>query len=209
MEDNDITKKRRCRIFYIGWHIILSILAVFAFVFTLRNNVFSINFSIENIMHYMGVIATTIGIVVTGFFVILAIDMFSIYRDIKSTKEKLHKDTVDFQNRKKEYNKILEDFAQSLLDGLDTQIGLASSPRSNSNTSLLKNLPIKRARLSYQYPMLNMCDRIRLLTDLGSIGEIQDIIPVQNIIENENEPETIKTVAKEVMKRLKERLGIL
>ena len=157
----------------------------------------------------MGIIATTVGIVVTVYLVVLGIDTFAIYRD---AKEKIHNVTVDFQNLKIDYNKKLEDydkvskdFAQSLLDGLDAQIGLASN---TNNTSLKKELQIKRARLFYMYPMLIVSERIKLLLELGNVGEVQDILPVLKAIENENEPNVIKQIAKIVLEELKKRLGI-
>ena len=203
------TKKRRNKIFYIGWHIILAIIAILAFIGALRNTVNTNCFSIENVVSYMGIIATTVGLVVTGFFVLLAIDMFSVDRTIKSAKDKLQKDITDFQNRKKEYDKILKDFAQSLSEGLEVQIGLASSSGRTNNPSLIQSLRLKRARLSYEYPMLEVLERIKLLIDLGNVGEIKDILPVQNIIDNPNEQKEIKIVAQKILEELKRKCGIV
>jgi len=205
----DTTKKLRNKIFYVGWHIILSIIAILAFIFALKNTVHTCCFSVEKVMDYMGVIATTVGLVITGFFVLLAIDMFSVDRNIKSAKEKLQKDITDFQNRKKEHDIILRDFAQSLSEGLEVQIGLASSSGRTSNPSLIMHLRLKRARLSYEYPMLELLERIKLLIDLGNVGEIKDILPVQNIVNDKNEPEEIKKVALKVVEELKIKCGII
>ena len=181
--------KKRCKIFYIGWHIILSIFVVFAFIFTFKNNVLT-DFKAKDIMNYLGVIATTIGIVVTVYFVILAIDMFSI-------REKLQKDT-------NEYNKISKDFAQSLLDGLDIQIALASkSGHKSKKNSLLENLPIRRARMSYLYPMLSNETRLKLLTDLANVGDKTDIYHIKNIINNPDEDKEIQAKAQSVLTELK------
>jgi uncharacterized integral membrane protein len=202
-------KKQRNKIYYTGWLIILSAISILALVFALRNTVDVCLLPIEKVMSYMGVIATTVGIVITGFFVLLAIDMFSVDRNIRSAKEQLQKDIEDFQNRKKEYNKILVDYAQSLSDSLEIQIGLASSSSGTNNTSLLECLTIKRARLSYKYPMLGVLERVKLLINLGNVGELQDIIPIQGIIDNEREPEEIRKVAQKVLEELKKKCGIV
>lgn len=203
-----LEKKQRNKIYKIGWQLILSFSVILSLILSSRN-IDTTNCSIDKVMNYMGVIATIVGLVVTGFFVVLAIDMFSIYRDIKSTKETLTKDTIAFQKRQNEYDRILKDYAQSLYDGFEAQIGLASSSGRTTNTSLLKELQIKRARLSYKYPMLDDLKRIKLLLELGNIGEIQDIIPIQFIIENEDEPEEINKIAKKVLEELKIKLGIV
>jgi hypothetical protein len=203
----DTEKKQRHKIYSIGWNIILAVCAILALILAAKNNV-NEYCSINEMMNYMGVIVTTVGLVVTGFFVILAIDMFSIYRDIRSNKETLKKDTIAFQKRQKEYDKILEDYAQSLYDGFDAQIGLASSSGTTNNTSLIQQLRLKKARLSYKYPMLAVHNRIIMLAELGHIGEIQDVIPIQNLIDNENEQEEIKKVAQKILEELKKKFVI-
>jgi hypothetical protein len=206
----DTAKRQRYKIYSIGWHIIVSVCAVLALILAIKNSVYACC-PIENIMNYMGVIVTTVGLVITVYFVISAIDIFSISREIKSNREILKNDRIAFQKRGKEYDKILKDYAQSLYDGFEIQIGLKTTSRSRTNGKsdiLLQSLYINKARLSYKYPMLDVSLREALLNELGSIGEIQDVIPIQNIIDNENEPEEIKKIARKVLEELKKRLGI-
>ncbi|MDR1340284.1 MAG: hypothetical protein LBK58_09570 [Prevotellaceae bacterium] len=129
-----------------------------------------------------------------------------IENDLNKIKLPIENYLTELENRKKELDTFLYDYAQSLYDGFEVQIGLASS--SGTSVSLLKDLYIKRARLSYKYPMLDVFLRKTLLNELGGSGGIQDVIPIQNIIDNENEPEEIKKIARKVLEELKKRLGI-
>lgn len=137
--------------------------------------------------------------------------------NLNETKEKIRTELNDLRspinnylseikNRKKELDYLLSDYAQSLYESLEVQIGLASS--SGKNPSLIKLLTLKRARLSYKYPMLKTSERLKLFGDLGNVGEPLDIVPVQNIINNESEPEEIKKVAFEVVERLNKKWSI-
>ncbi len=202
-----LEKKIRRKIYKIGWQIILSICVILSLIISFKFKINS-NCSLDNILNYLGIIASITGIVITGFFVILAIDIFTIYRDIKSTKEILSNETKAFKIKQNEYDILLKDYALSLYDGFEAQIGIASSSGRTTNTTLIKELQIKRARLSYKYPMLNDLIRIRLLLELGNIGEINDIIPLLKLVENENESEVIKKITFDVVNELKRKYGI-
>jgi len=287
-EHNENKLKKRDYI-YIALLAIIGILAICAFIFSFAPiDVKKLIYSEDHLLTIIGIIVSTVGVVLTVYFVVLAfsarkiqLEIYGIkkdfndidnqkgiiqigYAELESTKNKiqsqyetlesekksiqsqyetlesekksiqseyetlvkekmniqsefeaLEKENTDIQSCLKDLklqlkfmqtqNIFYEDFAQSMLDGLESQMELAIFSKDSLK---LRELLIKRARLSYKYPILNVKERIRLLLELGNIGEEQDIIPVQNIIKDEDEQGTIKAVAIDVSKALNERFGI-
>lgn len=181
-----------------GWLTILSLLIVLVFVFLFKSNVYENKLKVDDLMNWMGVIATTVGLVVTVFFVIMAIDTFSIKNDLK-------KELDAFRRKRTDYETVWKDLGQPLYELLDAQIALAASS-SRKSKSLLYRLYLERARFSYKYPLLDMNLRKKLFADLSYYGNLEDIAPVQGIIDNDAEPDEIKNLAREVLNAIKNRM---
>lgn len=124
----------------------------------------------------------------------------TIYDNVKKAK---------FQVEKVE--NILNVYSEMLYEDLNERIALEGRGKKlgadNNRITRRNALKLRQARLSYKFPMLAMDIREKLLLQLGDIGEAIDILPIQNIIKDENEPEKLKKIAELVLQQLEKEVG--
>ena len=114
----------------------------------------------------------------------------------------LNKSTDEYKNNQRDY-------AQYLYDGLDAQIAFAeqlSTSSKSKSTKIRNNLVRTQAKMSYQFPMLDKEIRLKLLRELASLGDANDMLALNNIICNPNEDIDIKNTSKCVLEELKNNL---
>ena len=169
----------------------------------------TLSFSWEKVGDIIGIFVSTIGILITAYFVVLAINAYSHIKDIQSIKKEIDgyaqgikEDFENFQIQKKD---LLREQAQSLFNGLDTQIALAELSKS---VKLRNMLVLEQARLACRYPMLDKQIRLTLLRKLADIGEVKDIYNIEIIIYNPDEDTEIKKQSELVLEELKRKFGI-
>jgi chromosome segregation ATPase len=243
---------------YIALHALFCPIVILTLILALaKTPINNLIFSTDHLLTVTGIIVSTVGLVFTVYFVVLAVSARKIQKEIEDTQQKYEvlenkkqniqddfnelnrskdkiqsdftklnaeKDNLQFDlNKLKQHTEesdkqitelktkiektetILLSYAETLYDELDIQIALAEKLKS---IELRNTLKIRRARLSYRYPMLDVETRIKLLLELGHVGNNDDIKFIENIIESANELQEIKTIAKIVLEELKKRLGI-
>jgi hypothetical protein len=183
-------KETRRRITYGILFIALFILVILSLTFSLADlDSPALTFSLDKVGSMMGIFVSAVALVITVYFVVLAIDAYSHVQIIKESTKKM--------------NTLFSDYVDTMYDILELQISLATKSQEIKSKDILK---LRQARLSYQYPMLNEEIRIKLLLNLSIVGELQDIKHLENIIRNEQGE--IKFAAELVLEELKKRLNI-
>lgn len=200
-------------------------------------------FSEGHLLSLVGIIVSTVGLIFTVYFVVLAVSARKIQIDIDNAQDRcnelnnqkeqlksefikldgireknqtdlseitkqveiLNKSTNEYKSSKKELENLLRDYAQSLFDGLETQIALAELSKS---VKLRNMLMLEQARLSYRYPKLDKQIRLTLLLRLADIGEVKDIYNIEMITYNPDDDNEIKKCAETVLDNLKKKFEI-
>ena len=182
-------------------------------------------FSIDKMSSLLGVFMSILGLFVTAYFVVLAIDAYAHIKEIEKSKievtnlieewktiikkaQKTIDSNIELTNKETQKVTQLLTYSNSLYEDLGQQIASEGSNDIKGKLNRRNSLKLKQARMSYLLPMLEIDLREKLLLQLGDIGEKQDVIPISNIIKNENEPERLKKVAKIVLEELKKKLGL-
>ena len=142
----------------------------------------------------IGVILSVVALVVTAFFVFLAIETYSHFKE--SRKE--------LDNIQREINRLgilLKSYTSSLDTGLEMIIVLSEkTPKSERYQDAME---LEQARLSYLIPMSDKERQKALLRKLADIGKFEDIFWIQKYIaDNPDESEEMKELAKVVLERL-------
>jgi hypothetical protein len=193
-------------IVHTGLFIALFAIAILALVFSLSDiDCDFLKFSSTGFREIMGVFVSAVALVITAYFVILAIDGYSSIQEIKKVKEIVEHDINHLEKKKEELSSIMRDYSQSLYDDLEAQIELAEKSKS---IKLRNDLLVKEARMSYHYPMLDKKIRIVLLSKLYDIGDVSDIYKVQALLFNPDEDNDIKDYATLVVDNLKQKYGL-
>jgi len=152
----------------------------------------------------IGIIVSTAGLVVTGFFVVLGVKADSHIREIRKSAEDAKNMLDVFQRKIKRFDTLSNSYAHSLDTGLEMTITLAEiAPKSEKYRDVMV---LEQTRLCYRFPMLDKERQKALLRNLAEIGEFEDIFGVQQYItDNPDEDEEIKELAKAVLEILMEK----
>ena len=197
---------------YITSFISLFILVVLALIFATADiNYDALFFSLDKTATIMGIFVSTIGIFITVYFVILAINAYSSIKEIEKVKEIIQQDkeiirqdTEHIERKKTDFDNLLKIYAKSLYNGFEAQIAITNT---SDNQSLCNELRLGQARLSYQFPMLDEKIRENLLWKLAYLGkDKEDVVAVKSIAFYEQGD--IQVLSKLVLEELKNRLQI-
>jgi len=193
-------------IVYISLFVILFVIAIFALVFSLSDiDCNFLKFSATKFRDIISVFVSASALLITAYFVILAIDAYSSVQEIKKAKADIQNAMNDITKQKEDLGILSRDYAQYLYDGLETQIALAERLSINVRNDLV----ITQARMSYRYPMLNKQTRIELLRKLYDIGDSQDRDNVKLLMLSPKEDAEIKKYAEFVFVELLRKFGTL
>lgn len=202
-------KRHRDKI-YLGLFVVIFSIATMGLVFSLSDiNTNFLCFSSDKLGSIIGVFVSTVALVVTTYFVVLAISAYSHIRDIQQNRKKIDELISDWINKNEQAIKLLRNYAETLYEEIDEEIALEELKNNDVSDKIKRrnSLRIRRARLSYRCPMLDYKDRIKLLNELASIGELKDIRPIKELIVNEDGD--IKAAAELVLEDLQKKLGLI
>jgi uncharacterized membrane-anchored protein YhcB (DUF1043 family) len=205
------------------------IIAVFALVFSLADlDCKSMSFSLEKLGDIIGILVSSFALVVGFYFAILAISAYSHVKKIQDQEEKvrdlINKWDANYQRSEKlienseksikNYTETMEElsknYAETLFDEIEEQIYIEELHNNTySNKDRRNVLKVRRARLSYRCPMLDIEKRKQLMIELASIGDATDIEHIKKIISNFREHDSIKEVAKVILPILEKRVSPL
>jgi hypothetical protein len=125
-------------------------------------------------------------------------------KKLQTHTDKSDKQITELKNKIEKTEIILCAYAETLYEELDTQIALADKSKS---VELRNTLRLRRARLAY-LTTFDEETRTKLFLELAPLGNEDDVKSLEKIIENADELQGIKTIAKIVLDELKKRLGL-
>lgn len=186
---------------------VLLFLVCLALYFSLTDkNCNSLSFSLDTTATLIGILVSTVGLFITAYFIILAIDAYSSIQEIKQVKEIAQKDIETIQYRMDEIDNISRNYAQVIYNNLEVQILLIESFKLKDLIDLRNELILYQARLAYTCPLIDKSKRLELILKLGDIGEEIDLHNIVNILYNPNEDSDTKENAKLACEVLKNKI---
>lgn len=189
--------------------VFITILIVLSLIFSLADiEISSLKFSIDSIFNFLGVIVSSFALAIGAYFALLAVSAYSHIRNIQTVEEKINLLFKEISLNKEDIKLCINDFAATLYQEIDEQLSLDEYlykllPKDTQNTKNIEQrraeLRLKRARLCYNYPMLNSDLRKKLILELAAIGDIDDIKPLKKICDSSTENEIIKKNSQSVI----------
>lgn len=187
----------------------------------------NIVFSFEKVGNILGIIISVFGLLVTSYFVVLAIDAYSHIKEIRNCKNLLESLIKEWQKQAEETNNKMDvndkkarkligqitesinNYSDFIYNDLAEQIALEGQKNITKTDKLKRrnSLFIRQSRLSYLFPMLENSVREKLLLQLGDIGEEEDLEAIRKITQDENEPKRLRDIAELVYDQLKRKLN--
>lgn len=191
-------------------------------VFSEKND---FNISGGDLFSLLGIIVSSFSILITGYFVILAIDAYSKIREIDKAKEKaeilsseikgakkIKENTKkefeiinkEFEKKEKDINNISNELCELLKFFTEEAVFHAEKTMNGDfRNDTLKNL----YRFAYKYPKVIKDERMResYLLNLSTYGDYSDIEHLKKLYNSKKESKTIKNIAHKVMEKLQER----
>jgi prepilin signal peptidase PulO-like enzyme (type II secretory pathway) len=194
---------------YICLFAALSVVSIFALVFSMSDvDTKFLQFDARGVHELLGVLVSTMSLVVTVIFVVLAISAYGNISKIKKTKKKVYRisgqcsdELTRIKQKKEEYQQENEEM---LFRFNDEQIQMAEVHKYRVFRNELK---VRRARMA-RYSMLDPELRIVLLNDLANIGDKGDVRLIEQIIAEVGRDD-VKKAAEQALEVLEARLSMI
>ena len=187
--------------------VVILVLVILALVFALADiDCEKLKFDFEKLMTIVGIIVSTVGLFITVYFVVLAVDAYSNIKKIEEIKTEVKKIERKASLLSGNIESTFKYYCDFLYEELNEQIAFCNKDTISKKDRIdrRKRLRIKEARMCYQFPLLDKEKRLKLLSELGSLGESEDISYVEDLINQEKDNEIIE-LAKEVLIKLREK----
>jgi hypothetical protein len=198
--------------------ILISILALVLSFADIDTN--KLEFSTNSFLTVTGAIMSAMGFVLGIYFALLAV---KAYGDIKKIEDQVIK--IEMLAQKAEtvnnsINSILNSHTNHFITTIEYQMDLDATLMNaldkNKSADLRQiqrfekrreELTRIRARMSYEFIYLEINKRKQYLTELGGLGNEEDLPCLSDILTSENEGEEIKAITKIVIQNIKQRIG--
>ena len=189
-----------------------------------------LKYSNESFKDLLCVLVSSFAIVITAFLVIMDISASNRNREIERKAQKvdgLLKDAVkemtllkgitdhaqqldtnvsltteNLNSLLNNSNKVISDFGFQILSSYEDAIALAEVLDDEKKRN---NIKLMRARMAYNYPMLDTKMRKTLICELSAIGERDDIMYLEKIYNDPNENNDIKFLVGQALDMLKKK----
>ena len=169
----------------------VSIIVLLAFF-----NISSAFSDMEKTAAFWSVIVTVTGLVVTVFFVVLAIIAYDKFHGIVVLRDQIEKQLDSLEQAR-------GCLAESMSDSYTNQIALLYRLGKAGNLAI--GILHSRGKLAYLFPTLDENTRIRYFFDLGTVGTGEDVVPLQKIANDKTETEEIREYAKNAIQMIRAR----
>ena len=188
--------------------LLLFVLVVIALCFAMADiSLNNLKFSIDHLYSLIGLIISVLGLLVTSYFVILAVNAYSHVKEI----EKSLKKTKDIELRVLSTDKALTSTIETIkslineyIMSLRYDIGLQFDSTKTDVKEKYRTLKLRQARLSYQFPeYLKDKEKESAFLLLGDFGDKSDIEPLEQYINTTKDSDELKEIAKLVISCLK------
>lgn len=169
----------------------------------------NLKFSIDHLYSLIGLIISVLGLLVTSYFVILAVNAYSHVKEI----EKSLKKTKDIEQKVLSADKALTSTIEKIKSltnesfmSLRYGIGLQFDSTKTDVKEKYRTLKLRQARLSYQFPeYLKDNEKESAFLLLGDFGDKSDIEPLEQYIKTTKDSDELKEIAKLVISCLKKK----
>ena len=190
--------------------LLLFVLVVIALCFAMADiSLNNLKFSIDHLYSLIGLIISVLGLLVTSYFVILAVNAYSHVKEI----EKSLKKTKDIEQKVLSADKALTSTIEKIKSltnesfmSLRYGIGLQFDSTKTDVKEKYRTLKLRQARLSYQFPeYLKDNEKESAFLLLGDFGDKSDIEPLEQYIKTTKDSDELKEIAKLVISCLKKK----
>ena len=188
--------------------ILLSVLVVIALCLAMADiSLNNLKFSIDHLYSLIGLIISVLGLLVTSYFVVLAVNAYSHVKEIEKSLQKTKdiEQSVSFANKTitstlEKCEKLVNEYVMSLYYDIEMQFDSTKTDL----TEKYITLKLRKARLSYLFPeYLKDQTKESAFLLLGDLGDESDIVPLENYIKNSNDSDELKEIAKLAISCLK------
>lgn len=190
--------------------LLLFVLVVIALCFAMADiSLNNLKFSIDHLYSLIGLIISVLGLLVTSYFVILAVNAYShvkeIEKSLKTTKDielKVLSTDKAITSTIKKINSLTNASIMSLRYGIALQFDSTKTDVKEK----YRTLKLRQARLSYQFPeYLKDNEKESAFLLLGDFGDKSDIEPLEQYIKTTKDSDELKEIAKLVISCLKKK----
>lgn len=184
--------------------VVILVLVILALIFALADiDCQKLIFDSDKLLTIVGIIVSTVGLFITAYFVILAVDAYSNIKKIEEIKTEVKEIEREASLLSGNIESTFNNYCDFLYDELNEQIAFCNKETisAKDRKDRRKRLRIKEARMCYQFPLLDKEKRLKLLKELGDLGEAKDIPYIEELL-NERDKE-ISDLAKIVLDKLK------
>lgn len=162
------------------------VILIFAFIVFCNNN---FQLSSRSIMTLLGVIISCASLIITAYFVVMAINAYGHIEKIEELEKNVAKTSQQIQSQR-----------------FDNIANIYTIADNTKNSSLNKKLQLHEYRIAYMNPeSYDEETRISFLLNLANLGDASDIKPIEDISNNRKESQRIRETAREVVKELRRR----
>lgn len=183
---------------------VIFVLVILALVYALAD-IDCLKFDSNKLLTTVGIIVSTVGLFITAYFVVLAVDAYSNIKKIEEIKTEVKKIERKASLLSGNIESTFKYYCDFLYEELNEQIAFCNKDTISKKDRIdrRKRLRIKEARMCYQFPLLDTQKRLKLLQELGYLGESEDIPYIEELLHEEDE-EIVK-LAKIVLVKLKKK----
>ncbi|MBR6550448.1 MAG: hypothetical protein IKT71_04520 [Paludibacteraceae bacterium] len=190
--------------------LLLFVLVVIALCFAMADiSLNNLKFSIDHLYSLIGLIISVLGLLVTSYFVILAVNAYShvkeIEKSLKKTKDielKVLSTDKTITSTIKKIKSLTNESIMSLRYGIALQFDSTKTDVKEK----YRTLKLRQARLSYQFPeYLKDNEKESAFLLLGDFGDKSDIEPLEQYIKTTKDSDELKEIAKLVISCLKKK----
>lgn len=166
----------------------ISLVLIFTFIIIIING---FSFSIKSITTLLGIIISCASLIITAYFVIMAINAYGHIENIEKIENTIVDKYKKIEAQNNDSTKLLYTYAEEKKD-----------------KDLSRLIKLHEWRIAYLNPSSYDEDtRISYFLNLANKGEVSDIEPIEKIAKNKKESKRIRETANSVVKKLKERFS--
>lgn len=184
----------------------LAVLFILSIIFALADiDCQKLIFDSNKLLTVIGIIVSTAGLFISVLLVVVAIDAYSNINKINTLKndiDQIEKRTSDISESTKKTSLVYSELLFLLFDSIK-DVYLINATNENRKEIKSKRYHLQQSldRMCYQFPILDKETRLKLLRELGDLGEAKDIPYIEELL-NERDKE-ISDLAKIVLDKLK------
>ena len=157
---------------------------------------YGLQFSINDIKDFLGILISCTSMLITAYFVVMAVNAYGHVKEIEKTKDEIEKTKDEIEKTKdgiERQAKVMDDICQKL--------------EKRAKKVMFSN-NLEEFRDSYISDLLDEDTRYSFILNIANLGDESDICPLEKINLDPNESPRIREIAKIALEEIKNRLNI-